>query len=178
MKNFIFLLKNSLIVWIMPAFFIALILKTYKINIEGFINFTEGLIYFYIILFIITKIKFIIEYKNILINLKYYLLTVICLAVLYSNTSIIFWGYVLSMLFISILFFILYSIYSIKKLKKISFNLNFFKNVIELTLCFSVIFFGIKNELTKYIVLIGMFEIVYNVFCLNIYINFKKRFYI
>jgi hypothetical protein len=175
MNNFLFLLKQSLTIWILPAFILALILKTYNINLENFIDFTNGLIYFYLILFAITKTKFIVEYKNILLNLKYYLLTIICLAILYSNVSKIFWEYILLALVISIIFFILYSIYSIKKLNKISFNLNVFKNVIELMLCFSVIVFGIKTDLTKYIVLFGMFEIVYNVICLNIYINLKKR---
>lgn len=176
MNNFLFLLKQSLTIWILPAFFIAVILKKYNVTLENFINFANGLIYFYLILFLVTKTKFVSEYKTILLNLKYYLLTIICLAILYSNTSKIFLEYILLILVINIIFFILYSIYSIKKSKKISFNLNVFKNVIELMLCFSVIVFGIKTNLTKYIVLVGMFEILYNVICLNIYINLKKRF--
>jgi len=174
MANFILLLKKSLTVWILPSFIIALILKKYNINLENFINFTNGLIYFYLILFLVTKTKFVTEYKTILLNLKYYLLTVICTAVLYSNTTKIFWEYILLILSISILSFFLYSLYSVKKLKKISFNFNVSKNIIELMLCFSVIFLGIETEPTKYIVLIGMFEIIYIVFCLTIYIHLKK----
>lgn len=176
MNNFIFLLKNSLTIWILPAFLIVYILKKYNVNLENFINFSGGLIYFYLIFFVITKTKFITEYKSILLNLKYYLLFVISMSVFYSNQTTVSRLYILIIFLISIMFFILYSIYSIKQLKKISFNLNGFKNVIELMLCFSVIFFGIKTDLTKYIILTGMFEIVYNIICLNIYINFKKRF--
>ena len=177
MANFIFLLKKSLTVWILPAFIIAFILKEYNINLENFINFTNGLIYFYLILFLVTKTKFITEYKTILLNLKYYLLTVICAAVLYSNTAKIFWEYILFILLISIISFFFCSLYSVKKLKKISFNFNVFKNAIELMLCFAVIFFGIEAEPTKYIVLIGMFEIVYIIFCLTIYIHLKKSIF-
>lgn len=173
MNNFLFLLKNSLTIWILPALLIAVILKKYNIVLEEFINFTNGLVFFYALLFIITKTNFISEYKKILIKLKYYLLTVISISVFYSNTEIN-QKYILLISLTIILFFILYSVFAIKKLKKYSLNFDIFKNIFELFLCVSIIFFGTQNILTKYIVVTGMCEIVYMVFFLTIYIYLKK----
>ena len=173
MNNIIFLLKNSLTIWIFPAFLIAVILKKYNINLENFVSFTNGLIYFYIVLFIITKTKFLTEYKKILLNLKYYLLTIISISVFYSAAQIRK-EYVLIILFLCVLLFILYSIFAIKKSKKYFFNFNIFKNIIEIILCVSVIVYGTQASLTKYITITGMFEIIYIIFCLTIYIHLKK----
>ena len=123
MNNFIFLLKNSLTIWILPAFLIAVILKRYNINLDDFINFTNGLIYFYIILFIITKTKFLPEYKKILLNLKYYLLTTISVSVFYSNTQI-YSEYILIIFLFSLLLFILYSVFATKNTYAIRISSN------------------------------------------------------
>jgi len=153
----------------------AFILKNINLNTDAYLFFIKGLVWFYLVFFIISNIKSkYLEYPKAFRFLKYYLLAAIAFFVFYENSAslakmpeiefIIFISAVLTW----IVFLIIFN-------KKINFNLNAGSFCFEIILILSLIIFGIKSQITFYILSAAAFDFLYTVCLFAATNHFNKK---
>lgn len=139
----------------------AFILKNTNLNTGAYLFFIKGLVWFYLIFFGLSHIKSkYLEYPKAFKFLKYYLLAVTAFFVFYENSALlakmaeIEFIIFISAVLIWIVFLIIFN-------KKINFNLNAVSFCFEIILIVSLIIFGIKSQITFYILSAAAFDFLY-----------------
>lgn len=153
----------------------AFILKDTFLNTDTYLFFIKGLVWFYFLFFMISYIKSkYIEYPKAFKFLKHYLLATIAFFVFYENSS-----YFHKMpetefvIFISTV--LLWIIFLIVSGKKIKFNLSAVSFCFEIILIVSLMIFGIKSQITFYILSAITFDFFYTLFLFAATNHFNKR---
>lgn len=168
--NFFIIFKNTLSIWLLPAFVISLFINEFNL----FSNFNLYILLCYLIFFALyyfTKKKIFLYIDRIF--LLYFSLTVFSgnnlLSIIYLKHAILIILFILS--------FYIFLFYYFKMTKR-TFQLNFEKLscVIELLFILSILLFGIYSKITTIILLTASIDIVYKVLVLTIIGHLKKYF--
>ena len=153
----------------------AFILKNTALNTDSYLFFIKGLVWFYVLFFIISNIKSkYLEYPKAFKFLKQYLLAVTAFFVFYENSVLfvkmpeIVFIIFLSAVLIWIVFLIIFN-------KKINFNLNAVSFCLEIILIMSLIVFGIKSQITFYILSAAAFDFLYTLCLFAAANHFNKK---
>lgn len=154
---------------------VAFILKNVFLNTGSYLFFIKGLVWFYVFFFIISNIKSkYLEYPKAFKFLKQYLLAVTAFFVFYENSLLfgkmpeIVFIIFLSAVLIWIVFLIIFN-------KKINFNLNAVSFCLEIILIMSLIVFGIKSQITFYILSAAAFDFLYTLCLFAAANHFNKK---
>jgi len=153
----------------------SFILKNTALDTDSYLFFIKGLVWFYLVFFIISNIKSkYFEYPKAFKFLKQYLLAVTAFFVFYENSALlakmpeIEFIIFISAVLIWIVFLIIFN-------KKINFNLNSVSFCFEIILILSLIIFGIKSQITFYILSAAAFDFLYTACLFAAANHFNKK---